>query len=116
MFQVRDFEAGFLIRQPPPTLLNAFANWDGVWYASIARNGYEDPENQGSFFVFFPFFPLLGRLVERMTGLGEIWSLLIVSHALAIFARRNRLIVAKEFCDLVGAAIIVVAIGKCECA
>lgn len=83
-FQARDVDAGFLIRQPPRTLLNAFANWDGVWYASIARNGYHDSENQGAFFVFFPFFPLLGRLVGQMTGFSEILSLLIVSHAALI--------------------------------
>lgn len=40
--------------------LTGFANWDGVYYAHIARFGYEYEH----FHAFFPFYPALVRLLR----------------------------------------------------
>lgn len=71
---------GFMIDQPPSNDLNAFANWDGVWYADIATQGYIHNPDEGSYVVFFPLYPLLGRAVMMLTGLNAVLSLLVVSH------------------------------------
>ncbi len=71
---------GFMMDQPLSNDLNAFANWDGVWYADIASKGYTHNPDEGSYVVFFPLYPLLGRAVMKLTGLDAVLSLLMVSH------------------------------------
>src|SRR4051794_12982583 len=44
----------------PPTLIHAFANWDGGWYASITDVGYSFRPGDQSSTAFFPAFPLAG--------------------------------------------------------
>jgi hypothetical protein len=62
----------------------SYANWDGQWYKKIAAAGYEyHPLGQSSV-VFFPVYPLLGRGVSVLTGLGPGPSLLLVSNALLL--------------------------------
>jgi hypothetical protein len=59
----------------------AFANWDGQWYARIARDGYSyDPDAMSSV-AFFPVFPLAGRCVVWITGLGYDLALTLVANA-----------------------------------
>lgn len=50
-------------------LAAAFANWDGQWYARIARDGCFDDPNTASSVGFFPAFPLLGRFLVWTMGL-----------------------------------------------
>jgi hypothetical protein len=57
-----------------------YANWDGQWYADIARNGYSYRTDDYSNVTFFPIYPLAGRLVTRVTGLGIEPALLAVSN------------------------------------
>ena len=57
-----------------------YANWDGQWYKDIARHGYFYKENDYSSVAFFPAFPLVGRLVARVTGLREEAALLVVAN------------------------------------
>jgi hypothetical protein len=65
---------------PGPGLHEKFSAYDGGWYKWIAAHGYHYDSNQQSPTAFFPLFPLLGRGVMDMTGLGPTWALLIVSH------------------------------------
>lgn len=47
--------------------IRALAAWDGTHYIRIADNGYSfDPERESNV-VFFPAFPLLGRVVAHVT-------------------------------------------------
>lgn len=57
-----------------------YANWDGQWYADIARDGYSYRTGDYSNVTFFPVYPLAGRLVARVTGLGIEPALLLVSN------------------------------------
>ncbi len=67
-----------------PRLLDSFANWDGYWYAKIARNGYSyDPRAQSSV-AFFPAYPVLTMAVSRLTGMDTEAGMLIVSHVALI--------------------------------
>ena len=94
--QYYDFKA-YAIVQPPKSTLWAFAHWDGVWYRDIAENGYEYNPDEGSYVIFFPGYPVLGHLVDRVTNVGSLLALLTVSHLsffgciwlLAIYLRRR---------------------------
>lgn len=61
------FFAGFFPGKPDekPNFIEAFSQWDGAWYLSIATDGYQWPGNTEvqSNVVFFPLYPLLGRMV-----------------------------------------------------
>ena len=54
----------------PGGALDAWARWDGAWYAGIALHGYEDFHAPASA-NFFPLFPLLVR-VGTWIGLGLV--------------------------------------------
>lgn len=56
--------------------------WDGGWYESIARHGYAIAGRQS--LRFFPAFPLAGRLVGAIPGVGVDAGLVIVSNAAAL--------------------------------
>ncbi len=71
---------GVAISQPATSFLNAFANWDGVWYADIVRQGYTYDPSEGSYVVFFPVYPALGWVVSKLTGMTAVPALLVVSH------------------------------------
>jgi hypothetical protein len=58
----------------------SFARWDGVWYASIARDGYSYDLQRSSNIAFFPVYPLAGRAVSSLTGWSIEASLLVVSN------------------------------------
>lgn len=75
---------GFMIHQPNSTFVNSFANWDGVWYADIARDGYQYDPQQGSHVVFFPLYPLCGWVLSQLTGWHVVVSLLVVSQTLSV--------------------------------
>lgn len=61
--------------------------WDGKWYGIIAEDGYPDElprdaagEIEESPWAFFPLFPMLARLLMRVTGLP--WE--VVGPALSV--------------------------------
>jgi hypothetical protein len=64
-----------------------FSNWDGQWYNLIVNDGYKYSDAEGySPIVFFPLYPLLGRVVQIVLRLRSEYSLLLVSStALAAF-------------------------------
>ncbi|MGH7171280.1 MAG: mannosyltransferase family protein [Gemmataceae bacterium] len=58
----------------------AFANWDGRWYARIAREGYSyDPKAMSSV-AFYPAFPLTGRVLAWGTGLDYDLALTLAAN------------------------------------
>jgi hypothetical protein len=63
-----------------PDLGGSFAVWDGNWYRYILVHGYSYDPSQPSTVAFFPAFPVLGRLVWKLTGLSPALALLLVSH------------------------------------
>jgi hypothetical protein len=65
-----------------------YARFDSGWYREIARNGYDPPPPPGqeAEHAFFPLYPLLGRAVHVVTGIGVFRSLLLVSWAAFLFA------------------------------
>jgi hypothetical protein len=64
-----------------PSLLGAFAVWDGEWYEQIMTEGYSYRPGLPSNIAFFPAYPLLGRWIGRATGAAPALALLLVSHA-----------------------------------
>ncbi|MGO9113549.1 MAG: mannosyltransferase family protein, partial [Thermoguttaceae bacterium] len=63
---------------------DVFNEWDGQWYAQIAREGYTYDPDRMSAVAFFPLYPLLGRLVSEVTWLDESFALLLVAHIFLI--------------------------------
>lgn len=63
-----------------------FANWDGQWYKSIAEQGYFFDPTRLSSIAFFPLFPLLGRLLARILGIGSDYALVMIANASAASA------------------------------
>lgn len=70
-------------------LFEPWAHWDGVWFIRIAADGYAGHEFSQA---FFPFYPLLMRLVAPMTGgnyvvAGVLISLVCYGGAMALLFR-----------------------------
>ena len=64
--------AGTHVQESSYVLLNVWGRWDAVHYLDIATQGY-----QGTDMAFFPFYPLLIRLVGALAGNHLIAGLLI---------------------------------------
>jgi hypothetical protein len=56
--------------------------WDGGWYETIARSGYDHAGR--SALRFFPAFPLLGRWIGAVSGIGASAALVIVANLLTL--------------------------------
>lgn len=63
-----------------PGLLGRFLNWDGVWYATIASEGYRASSNTLPTVVFFPAYPLSAAAFARATGVSIQMALLVITH------------------------------------
>jgi hypothetical protein len=68
------------------SLLLRFAAWDGGQFMSIMDQGYQYDPARMSNSVLFPGYPLLGRMVQWITGFSAAASLLVVSHFCALSA------------------------------
>ncbi len=74
-------------------ILDVFTAWDGLWYMDIVRNGYPTsiPPNV-TYFVdearaaFFPLFPLLGRMFDRVFPGGDSLAVLVMNTILGLVA------------------------------
>jgi hypothetical protein len=90
--------------------LNPWANWDGVWYIKIAKNGYADADGSTA---FFPLYPVLLRYVGVIFGgnlvvTGIAISLACYGGAVWMLDR----LVRAEFGDSVAArAVLYLSIG-----
>jgi hypothetical protein len=70
----------------PGGLLSVLTQWDGeLWYIGIVRNGYTFSTNGPSSLPFFPFYPLLVKLVSFVFRDLRIAAIL-TSHACLIAA------------------------------
>ena len=65
---------------PDKNVVAHFANWDGNLYAHIVDDGYDYVPHGFTKIVFFPAFPLLGKLLVLATGLPSRGALLIVAQ------------------------------------
>jgi hypothetical protein len=69
----------------PMALLRAhegLLGWDAGWYRSIAAHGYAAAGQQSV--RFFPLFPMLGRVIGSVVGIGA--ALVLVSNLSALLA------------------------------
>jgi hypothetical protein len=79
-----DFGRQFVIPGPwykaPESLIESMSNWDGGYFFAIALRGYSYTPGRPSTIHFFPFYPLVGRYVMKLTGLSSQAALIVVSH------------------------------------
>jgi hypothetical protein len=70
---------------PLSIIMRQFSHWDSPHYIDIAKNGYVNEGDQRFFIVFFPFYPVLVRLITFNFDCINL-SALIVSNVSSIFA------------------------------
>lgn len=73
--------------EPPPDFTpgsDALLAWDGRWYEMIAIDGYGDAA--GAALRFFPLWPLVGRALGYLPGLGPGLGLVIAANVAAAAA------------------------------
>lgn len=75
------FNSRFAFNTSVNNFFNTFANFDGVHYLNIAQFGYRYPGE----YAFFPFFPLLIRIVTFFTK-NYLFSGLLISQILLLCA------------------------------
>lgn len=82
-----------LPRSAGSMILDVLTSWDGIWYMRIVRRGYpsyvpdrityDDPEAR---VAFFPLYPNLVRVVDRVLPGGDTFAALFVNFVLgAVF-------------------------------
>lgn len=54
--------------------------WDAGWYLAIVRDGYQYAPDRASTVAFFPGFPLLTSLADRLLPGGAVLAGLVVVH------------------------------------
>jgi Mannosyltransferase (PIG-V) len=87
--------------QFPADLVDLFVRWDASWYLAIVEHGYSNEDSAAqpgaTTYAFCPIFPLLVRLVARITDLPAVWAALVVSNCaflaalFAVFAYGRRI-------------------------
>jgi len=65
-------------------LLGIWNRWDGYRYLLLARWGYQDAVNEANT-VFYPLYPMLIRLIWKLTGLDLIAVSLLISTIATFF-------------------------------
>jgi hypothetical protein len=79
-----DFGRQFIVPGPwfkgPESFLESMVHWDGGYFFRIAKFGYSYTPGQHSRIHFFPFYPLTGWCVMKLTGWSSQLALLVVSH------------------------------------
>ena len=76
------------VRPHNPTALqrvhDGLLGWDAGWYRSIADHGYAAAGRES--LRFFPLFPLLGRWLGHIPGLGTGGALVVVANVASLLA------------------------------
>lgn len=86
-------------------VLRTLTSWDGLWYLSISRDGYPrsvipkvtyfDPDARAA---FFPLFPWLSRMLDRVLPGGDTASALLLNAILgAVFVYLVGLIARRVY-------------------
>jgi hypothetical protein len=75
--------------------------WDAGWYRSIAAHGYAVSGQQA--LRFFPLYPLLGRWLGAVPGVGTDAALVLVANLSALVAMAGLLLLVRH--DLGDAAL-----------
>ncbi len=91
---------------PAPDYWNFITIWDGRWYQTAADEGYpsvlpldETGVVKENTWAFYPLFPLLGRGLGALTGLGTLQSLTTVAMVAGLGAA---LVIYKLFLEFTG--------------
>jgi Dolichyl-phosphate-mannose-protein mannosyltransferase len=78
---------------PLGLIARVLTQWDGLWYMEIVRGGYPrsiPPDityfQQEARAAFFPLYPTLARLADRMLPGGDTFAALFVNLVLAVVA------------------------------
>ena len=86
------------VRPHNPTALqrvhDGLLGWDAGWYLSIADHGYLAAGRQS--LRFFPLFPLLGRWLGHLPGLGTGDALVLVANAASLLAMAALLVLVEH--------------------
>jgi hypothetical protein len=64
----------------PEPFIESMVHWDGAYFCGIAQNGYSYTPGKASTIHFFPFYPLLGWCLMKLTGLSSQPALIVLSH------------------------------------
>jgi Mannosyltransferase (PIG-V) len=79
-----DFGRLFVIPGPwfkaPEPFIESMVHWDGAYFLGIAGTGYSYTPGRPSTVHFFPFYPLVGWCVMKLTGLSSQPALVVLSH------------------------------------
>lgn len=67
-------------------MIGTFCRWDGVWYLSIAHEGYNYDAQRKSNLAFFPALPVVAAMVGMLLGVRLDVALLIVSNVFLVAA------------------------------
>lgn len=89
MLEVGDPHTTSRITSATRPMLDVLTSWDGLWYLELVRSGYPRsvPPDVSYHVVearaaFFPLFPMLGRLVDRVTPGGDTTAVLLLNAVL----------------------------------
>jgi hypothetical protein len=84
----------------PSAYWHGFAKWDGSWYASIARFGYNQAWVPGQESPW-PFFPLLPGIMRVLHWLGptEAAAAVVVNHGIFFFGLIGLALLARRHFD-----------------
>lgn len=80
-----------IVEQWPPdidvmTLWRYSVRWDSGWYLGINRFGYEFNPGEASSVAFFPLFPLMIGVFDRILPGSDVLAALVVVHAALVAA------------------------------
>lgn len=74
-------------------ILDVLTSWDGLWYMEIVRNGYPRTIPPDVTYhvdearaAFFPLFPMLGRMFDRILPGGDSFAVLTMNALLGLLA------------------------------
>ena len=86
------------VRPDNPTALqrvhDGLLGWDAGWYRAIADHGYAVAGRQS--LRFFPLYPLLGRGLGHVPGLGSGPALVLVANAASLAAMAGLLLLVRH--------------------
>jgi len=86
------------VRPGNPTALqrvhDGLLGWDAGWYRSIADHGYSVAGHQS--LRFFPLYPILGRTLGHVPGIGSGVALIVVANMASLLAMAGLLLLVRH--------------------